>query len=251
MRFLGAFEAAGSRRALILACLLGVCALIYYFGELVDIAGWDSLRWGFFYGVHDTQRLLFLAPILYAGYFFRTKGALIATLVSLIVCLPRAILISHFPYPLAREVAFMMIAGALGVALAKLRSKYGSPRTTESRADANEAGRLHAATEETRAFLTFGYLEVHLANQMVKRHGQVVKLTRTEYALLAYLISNAGRVVSHTEILQRVWGPEYGTENEYLRTFIGQLRRKLEDDPSNPCFIRTEPRQGYRFVPPT
>ncbi len=248
MRFLGAFEAAGSRRVLILTCLLGVCALIYYFGELVDFAGWDNLRWGFFYGVHDTQRLLFLAPILYAGYFFKTKGALIATLVSLIVCLPRAILISHFPYPLAREVAFMIIAGALGVALAKLRSKYGSHRTTESRTEANEAERLPPATEVKRIF---GDLEIHLANQTVKRHGQVVKLTRTEYALLAYLISNAGRVVCHTEILQKVWGPEYGTENEYLRTFIGQLRRKLEDDPSNPCFIRTEPRRGYYFVPPT
>ncbi len=95
-----------------------------------------------------------------------------------------------------------------------------------------------------------GELEIDLAKRLVKRRGQIVKLTRTEYELLAYLVSNCGKVMTHRELLHNVWGPEYGEETEYVRTFITQLRRKIEDDPSNPRFIVTEPRIGYRFLKP-
>ena len=97
---------------------------------------------------------------------------------------------------------------------------------------------------------TAGELEVDLSKRVVKWRGQIVKLTRTEYRLLAYLVSNPGKVLTHREILHNVWGPEYGEEIEYVRTFVTQLRRKIEDDPSNPQFIVTEPRIGYRFVKP-
>ena len=97
---------------------------------------------------------------------------------------------------------------------------------------------------------TAGNLEVDFSKRLVKRRGEVVKLTRTEYQLLAYLASNCGKVLTHRDLLHNVWGPEYGDEIEYVRTFITQLRRKIEDDPSNPQFILTEPRIGYRFVNP-
>lgn len=97
---------------------------------------------------------------------------------------------------------------------------------------------------------TAGHLEVDLSKRMVKRQGQIVKLTRTEYELLAYLVSQHGKVLTHKELLRNVWGPKYGEESEYVRVFIRQLRSKIEDDPSNPQFIVTEPRIGYRFVKP-
>jgi two-component system KDP operon response regulator KdpE len=97
---------------------------------------------------------------------------------------------------------------------------------------------------------TAGELEVDFSKRVVKRNGQIVKLTRTEYGLLAYLASNCGKVLTHRELLHNVWGPDYSEEIEYVRTFITQLRRKIEDDPSNPQFIVTEPRIGYRFVKP-
>jgi two-component system KDP operon response regulator KdpE len=97
---------------------------------------------------------------------------------------------------------------------------------------------------------TAGHLEVDLSKRMVKRQGQIVKLTRTEYELLAYLVSQHGKVLTHKELLRNVWGPKYGEESEYVRVFIRQLRSKIEDDPSNPKFIVTEPRIGYRFVKP-
>lgn len=101
-----------------------------------------------------------------------------------------------------------------------------------------------------RIVFTAGDLEVDMTKRVVYLRGELVKLTRTEYELLAYLINNIGKVLSHNEILQNVWGPEYGGESEYVRVFIGQLRRKIEDDPSNPQFIVTVPRIGYRFVNP-
>ena len=101
-----------------------------------------------------------------------------------------------------------------------------------------------------RIEFTAGDLEVDMTKRVVHLRGELVKLTRTEYELLAYLVNNIGKVLSHNEILQNVWGPEYGGESEYVRVFIGQLRRKIEDDPSNPRFIVTVPRIGYRFVSP-
>jgi PAS domain-containing protein len=101
-------------RPFIMLLLLVFCALFYYFGELVDWAAWDALRNNFFYGVHDIHRLLFLAPIIYAGYTARVKGAVIMTLVSFIIFLPRAFFISPFPDPLLRMLIFTIFAGTLG-----------------------------------------------------------------------------------------------------------------------------------------
>lgn len=110
----------------------------------------------------------------------------------------------------------------------------------------------HAAGTPVAARIVFtaGDLEVDMTKRVAHLRGELIKLTRTEYELLAYLINNIGKVLSHNEILQNVWGPEYGGESEYVRVFIGQLRRKIEDDPSNPQFIVTVPRIGYRFVNP-
>jgi len=82
------------------------------------------------------------------------------------------------------------------------------------------------------AIFTADDLEVDLANHVVKRRGQILKLTRTEYELLVYMVTNCGKVLTHRELLHNVWGSEYGEEAEYIRVFIGQLRRKIEDDPT-------------------
>jgi len=108
--------------------------------------------------------------------------------------------------------------------------------------------RRSAGTTTNAPLFTSGDLEVDFSQRIVKRRGKVIKLTRTEYELLAYLISNHGKVLTHRDLLHNVWGPEYGEEREYVRVFMGQLRRKIEDDPANPRFILTEPRIGYRFL---
>ena len=110
--------------------------------------------------------------------------------------------------------------------------------------------RRSAGTTTAVPVFTAGDLEFDFSKRVVKRQGQMVKLTRTEYELLAYLVSNCGKVLTHKELLHNVWGLEYGEESEYVRVFIRQLRSKIEDDPSNPKFIVTEPRVGYRFVEP-
>ena len=107
------------------------CAVSYYFGEIADIAGWDLISWDFLYGVHDIQRLLFLAPILYAAYFFRVKGALSITLVSFIVFLPRALMMSPYTDPLLRPGLFTLIAGMVGVLVGVARNETERRRQLE------------------------------------------------------------------------------------------------------------------------
>jgi len=94
-----------------------------------------------------------------------------------------------------------------------------------------------------------GDLEVDLDGHVVRQAGLEVHLTPTEFALLAQLVSNAGKVLTHRMLLQRIWGAEYGDEAEYLRVFMGRLRRKLEPDPAHPRHLVTEPGVGYKFVP--
>lgn len=77
--------------------------------------------------------------------------------------------------------------------------------------------------------------------------GETLKVTRTEFRLLHYLMANQGKVLSHAAILQNVWGEEYGNEAEYLRVYIGRIRRKIEVDPSKPVYLFTEHGFGYRF----
>jgi hypothetical protein len=110
-------------RPFILLLLLIICTLFYYFGELVDWAAWDILRSNFFYSVHDIHRLLFLAPIIYAGYTARVRGALIITLISFIIFLPRAFFISPYPDPLLRTVLFIIFAGVIGCLVGALRNQ--------------------------------------------------------------------------------------------------------------------------------
>jgi two-component system, OmpR family, KDP operon response regulator KdpE len=78
--------------------------------------------------------------------------------------------------------------------------------------------------------------------------GQDVKLTPTEWHLLEILVRHEGKLVGHRQLLQQVWGPQYGTETHYLRVYMAQLRRKLERDPPRPRHLLTEPGMGYRFV---
>jgi two-component system KDP operon response regulator KdpE len=96
----------------------------------------------------------------------------------------------------------------------------------------------------------FGDLEIDLAGHVVRRGGAEVRLTPTEFSLLEQLVTNAGSVLTHRQLLQRVWGPEYGGEAEYLRVYVNRLRHKLEPHPAHPRYFLTEPGVGYRFVAP-
>jgi two-component system, OmpR family, KDP operon response regulator KdpE len=95
--------------------------------------------------------------------------------------------------------------------------------------------------------LDFGQLSIDLANHMVRKNGQQVKLTTTEFSLLSLLARNEGRVLTHQYILKEVWGMGYVEQTQYLRVFMAQLRKKIEDNPSKPRFLNTESGIGYRF----
>jgi two-component system KDP operon response regulator KdpE len=98
--------------------------------------------------------------------------------------------------------------------------------------------------------VTAGEVAVDLGARLVTREGREVTLSPTEYLLVAELARHAGQVVDHRSLLQRVWGPAYASERNYLWTFIRRLRTKLENDPAAPRVIVTAGRQGYRFGPP-
>ena len=88
---------------------------------------------------------------------------------------------------------------------------------------------------------------VDLAAKRVTRDGVDVRLTPTEWQLLEILVRNRGRLITQKQLLQDVWGPSYGSESNYLRVYVAQLRRKLEPEPSRPRYLLTEPGMGYRF----
>lgn len=96
--------------------------------------------------------------------------------------------------------------------------------------------------------LNVGSVEIDLVRRVVKRNGAEVHLTPKEYALLAQLAKQPGRVVTHTQLLRAVWGPGHDGDIEYLRVATRGIRRKLEDDASKPSIIRNEPGVGYRLV---
>jgi two-component system KDP operon response regulator KdpE len=102
---------------------------------------------------------------------------------------------------------------------------------------------------EPEPVLRFDGLEIHLLKKLVKLEDQPVHLTPTEYRLLEAMATNPGKLLTHTWLLRKVWGPGYGTESNYLRLFVRQLRRKLADTPSAPRWITTEPGLGYRWLP--
>jgi two-component system KDP operon response regulator KdpE len=97
--------------------------------------------------------------------------------------------------------------------------------------------------------IRIGELELNGEHRLLTKSGEPVHLTPKEFDLLHYLMSHAGGLVPHARLLQAVWGPEYGCELEYLRTFIRQLRKKIEADPAEPIYLLTEPYAGYRFRP--
>ncbi len=91
---------------------------------------------------------------------------------------------------------------------------------------------------------------VNIAARQVTVQGKLVRLTPKEFDLLRYLLANANKPIPHRKLLQTIWGPDYGDEVEYLRVFVSQLRKKLEQDHTHPRYIVTEPWIGYRFVLP-
>lgn len=100
---------------------------------------------------------------------------------------------------------------------------------------------------EAQPVIMAGELEIDLAGRVVKNQGEVLKLTTTEYNLLALLARNAGRVLTHQFLLKEVWGVGYQTETQYLRVFVAQLRKKIEQDANHPRHLITVSGVGYRF----
>ncbi len=103
------------------------------------------------------------------------------------------------------------------------------------------------ATAPPQPVLHCNELEINLVLRWVAMNGKEVNLTPTEYNLLQQMVVNTGKVLTHGMLLQRVWGPEYGNEKEYLHVFIGRLRHKLEPNPEKPKYIITVPGVGYKF----
>lgn len=119
-------------------------------------------------------------------------------------------------------------------------------RTGELLARVRTAVRHHQSPEEKEIFTSYD-LEVDLSARVVRKRKDIVKLTATEFSLLSLFVKNAGRVLTHKYILEQVWGPSLSEETQYTRVYVGQLRKKIEDDPSNPRIILTESGIGYRL----
>jgi two-component system, OmpR family, KDP operon response regulator KdpE len=105
-----------------------------------------------------------------------------------------------------------------------------------------------AALDENNPLGEFDDLTIDYAARVVKKNNVIIKLTATEYTLLALMAKNEGKVLTHQYLLNQVWGPSYSNESQYLRVFVAQLRKKIETDPNRPVHIITESRVGYRFV---
>ncbi len=117
--------------------------------------------------------------------------------------------------------------------------------------------RLRAVLRRTRSVgaaeapvLRAGDLEVNLQQRSLYRSGKPIRLSPKEFDLLALMMRNKDLPLTHVKLLRTIWGPEYGNELEYLRTYVRMLRKKIEDDPAKPAYIVTEPWIGYRFCEP-
>jgi two-component system, OmpR family, KDP operon response regulator KdpE len=110
--------------------------------------------------------------------------------------------------------------------------------------------RSHAPEGHGNVVIAIGEITLDPARRLVQKSGQAVHLTPKEFDLLLYLMKHAGLPVMHARLLSAVWGPEYGNELEYLRTFMRQLRKKLEDDAAHPKYLLTDSHIGYRFREP-
>ena len=118
--------------------------------------------------------------------------------------------------------------------------------------------RLRAVLRRTRvagaaplSVLQAGKLKIDLERRLLWRSDEEVHLSPTEFDLLAFMMKNMGAPLTHIKLLRTIWGPEYGGELEYLRSYVRMLRRKIEDDPARPEYIQTEPWVGYRFRNPS
>jgi two-component system KDP operon response regulator KdpE len=121
---------------------------------------------------------------------------------------------------------------------ARLRSAVRRSRTESG--DGGELGHVSAA-------IVVGDIELDPSRRTVRKNGSLLRLTPKEFELLHYLMKHLGKPVAHTSLLRAVWGEECALQTEYLRTFVHQLRKKLEDDPSEPQYLTTELNFGYRF----
>ncbi len=101
--------------------------------------------------------------------------------------------------------------------------------------------------KELGPIVTFGDIQLDIAQRKVSRLGEPLHLTPIEYRLLSVLVANAGKVITHRQLLREVWGPAYSESNHYLRVFVGHLRQKIEQDPAQPKYLLTETGVGYRF----
>lgn len=106
----------------------------------------------------------------------------------------------------------------------------------------------NSSNEEGETTMDFDGLTIDLITRTVKKDNQLVKLTSTEYNLLALLARNEGKVLTHQFLLRAIWGPGYINQSQYLRVFIAQIRKKIEDDPNRPEYLLTESGVGYRFI---
>ena len=125
----------------------------------------------------------------------------------------------------------------VGELLARVRANLRRPR-----AAAGEAG------QDAEPVFHFGEVEVDRLARVVRRAGVEVHLTPTEYRLLSVLVANAGRVLTHRQLLREVWGPSHAGQSHYLRIYMGHLRQKLETEPAQPRYLLTETAVGYRLL---
>ncbi len=106
----------------------------------------------------------------------------------------------------------------------------------------------HSSTNDKEPVQQYGNLSIDLVNRVVKKNEEVIKLTQTEYNLLALFVQNEGKALTHHYLLKSIWGPSYAGQTQYLRVFIAQLRKKIEDNINHPEYIKTESGVGYRFT---
>ena len=111
--------------------------------------------------------------------------------------------------------------------------------------------RIRVGSAEGAPVLRAGKLELDVERRTLRRGGEEIRLTPTEFELLRYFMQHRDVAIEHARLLQAVWGPEYGQELEYLRAYIRLLRKKIEDDPAQPRYLLTEPWLGYRFRSPS
>lgn len=106
----------------------------------------------------------------------------------------------------------------------------------------------NAVADSNKTELQFADLTIDLVSRTVKKRGEAIKFTATEYALFSLLARNEGKVLTHQFLLTQIWGQHFHEQSQYLRVFVGQLRKKIEDDPNRPQYIITESGVGYRFI---